>query len=153
VSDNGSGIAEDKLLRVGEGAESGADLRDHISLRLLELVSFDLPEKLVQLEVGQNESDEDGPGTAGWQAASDRLRLILILKQIAHQEGISVDATDLQQRIAAKAVEFETTINDLQTELEKGGGMERLKDMLLAESTLEYLMERNGQDNQTRRTV
>jgi hypothetical protein len=26
----------------------------------------------------------------------------------------------------------------------RGGGMERLKDMLLAESTLEYLLERNS---------
>ena len=68
---------------------------------------------------------------------------MLILKQIAHQEGISVDAADLQARIAAKAVEFETTKKALQSELEKGGGMERLKDMLLAESTLEYLMEKN----------
>jgi hypothetical protein len=34
----------------------------------------------------------------------------------------------------------------LQAELEKGGGMERLKDMLLAECVLEYLMEKNRQE-------
>jgi hypothetical protein len=56
-----------------------------------------------------------------------------------------VDATDLQKRIAAKAVEFGTTPRELQAELEQEDGMERLRDMLLAESTLEYLMERNGQ--------
>lgn len=126
------------------GAEAGADLRDHISLRLLELVSFELPDKLIQAELGQNETDETEPGSATWQAASDRLRLMLILKQIAQQEGISVDAADLSERIAAKAVEFETTKASLQAELEKGGCMERLKDMLLAESTLEYLMEKNS---------
>jgi FKBP-type peptidyl-prolyl cis-trans isomerase (trigger factor) len=128
------------------GAETGADPRDHISLKLLELVSFELPDKLIQAELGQRNTDEREPGIAGWQAASDRLRLMLILKQIAHQEGISVDAADLQDRIAVKAVEFETTKKTLQAELEKSGGMERLKDMLLAESILEYLMEKNRQE-------
>jgi FKBP-type peptidyl-prolyl cis-trans isomerase (trigger factor) len=128
---------------LGERAAAGVDLRDHISLRLLELVRFDLPEKLVKLEIGQSDTDAAEHGSAGWQAASDRLRLMLILKQIARQEGVSVDAADLQERIAAKAAEFDTTIEALQAELEQGGGMERLRDMLLAESTLEYLMERN----------
>jgi FKBP-type peptidyl-prolyl cis-trans isomerase (trigger factor) len=72
---------------------------------------------------------------------------MLILKQIAQQEGISVEAADLQARIAAKAVEFGTTPKDLREELEQEGGIERLKDMLLAESTLDYLIEKNGQEN------
>ena len=80
-----------------------------------------------------------------WQAASERIRLMLILKQIARQEGIEVDETDVNNRIAEKAEEFGTTKKALQAELEKGGGMERLREMLLAESTLEYLVERNRQ--------
>jgi hypothetical protein len=32
----------------------------------------------------------------------------------------------------------------LQKELTKGGGLERLRDMLLAESTLDYLIEKTG---------
>ena len=128
---------------LGRTAVSG-DLRDHISLRLLELIHFELPEQLIRTELVLSESGAAEPGSADWQAVSDRLRLMLILKQIARQEGISVDATDLQARIAAKAAEFDTTKNALQAELEQGGGMERLKDMLLAESTLEYLMERNS---------
>jgi FKBP-type peptidyl-prolyl cis-trans isomerase (trigger factor) len=129
------------LAALGHGAD-GIDPRDHISLRLLELVSFELPEKLIAEELGREGSDGQ-PGSAAWQAASDRLRLMLILRQIAQQEGISVDAVDLQKRIAAKAVEFGTTPKQLQAELEQEGGMERLRDMLLAESTLEYLRERN----------
>jgi FKBP-type peptidyl-prolyl cis-trans isomerase (trigger factor) len=124
--------------------EAGGDPRDHISLRLLELVSFELPERLVKAELDLEGSDSSEPGRAALQAASDRIRLMLILKQIARQEGISVDAADLSERIAAKALEFGTTEKRLQAELEEGGGMERLKDMLMAESTLEYLMERNG---------
>ena len=68
---------------------------------------------------------------------------MLILKKIAQQEGIEVDDTDIDNRIAEKAEEFKTTKKSLQAELEKGGGLQRLRDMLLAESTLEYLMERN----------
>ena len=124
-------------------AAAGSDPRDHISLRLLELVSFDLPERLITEELGREGSDAE-PGSAAWQAASDRIRLMLILSQIARQEGISVDKADLQQRIAEKAVEFGTSPKQLQAELEEESGLERLRDMLLAESTLEYLMERNG---------
>jgi FKBP-type peptidyl-prolyl cis-trans isomerase (trigger factor) len=122
----------------------GSDPRDHISLRLLEQVKFDLPQRLITEELVREGNDCE-PGSTEWQAASDRIRLMLILKRISDQEGISVDATDLQRRIAAKAVEFGTTTMELQTELEQEDGMERLMDMLLAESTLEYLMERNGQ--------
>ena len=124
-------------------AAAGVDTRDHISLRLLDLVRFDLTQRLIREELGREGSDAE-PGSAEWQAASDRLRLMLILKEIARQEGINVDAEDLRERIQAKAAEFGTTEKSLQTELEEGGGMERLKDMLLAESILEYLMERNG---------
>ena len=69
---------------------------------------------------------------------------MLVLKRIARQEGIEVDEKDANGRIAEKAVEFGTTKELLQEELENGGGMPRLKYMLLAENTLEYLMERSG---------
>ena len=110
------------------------------------LVNFDLPERLIAEEIAREGSDGEAGGP-GWQAASDRIRLMLILKQIARQEGISVDATDLQERIAAKAVEFGMTPKELQQNLEKEGGLEKLRDLLLAESTLEYLLERNCQGN------
>jgi FKBP-type peptidyl-prolyl cis-trans isomerase (trigger factor) len=132
-------------------APAGADLRDHISLRLLELIEFDIPERLITEELGR-EGRDSALGSPGWQAANDRIRLMLILKQIAQQEGISVEAADLQERIAAKAVEFGMTPKGLQEELEQEGGMERLRDLLLAESTLDYLIEKNRQDNQNRRT-
>jgi hypothetical protein len=68
---------------------------------------------------------------------------MVILKRIARQEGIEVDEGDVTRRIAEKASEFGTTIQGLRAELEEGGGMARLRDMLLAESTLEYLIEVN----------
>ena len=127
---------------------SGGDPRDQISLRLLELVSFGVPEGLVKDELALDGADGGGPGSPEWNAARDRIKLMLILKQIARQEGIEVDEKDIEQRIEEKAVEFDTSPDTLSAELEKGGGLQRLKDMLLAESTLDYLLETN-----TRRTL
>ena len=107
------------------------------------MVSFDVPEKLVKDELDLDGIGETAPGSAQWKAATDRIKLMLILKQIARQEGIEVDEADVNNRIAEKAKEFGTTIKSLQKELEKGGGLQRLRDMLIAESTLDYLLEKN----------
>jgi FKBP-type peptidyl-prolyl cis-trans isomerase (trigger factor) len=122
------------------------DPRDQISLKLLELVNFDVPEKLVRDELDLDGISDTAPESAQWKAASDRIKLMLILKLIARQEGIEVDEKDVNDRIAEKAKEFGTTIKSLQKELEKGDGLQRLKDMLLAESTLDYLMEKAGKE-------
>jgi FKBP-type peptidyl-prolyl cis-trans isomerase (trigger factor) len=123
--------------------DAGADPRDQISLRLLELVNFDVPENLVKDELALDGIGDLSPESDQWKAASDRIKLMLILKQIARQEGIEVDEADVMDRISEKAIEFGTTIKSLQKELEKGGGTQRLRDMLIAESTLEYLVEKN----------
>ena len=68
---------------------------------------------------------------------------MLILKKISRQEGIEMEQRDVDNRIAEKAEEFGATIKELQAELSQGGGRQRLKDMLLAESTLAYLMDIN----------
>ena len=122
----------------------GVDPRDQISLRLLELVNFDIPGDLVKDELDLDGIGETAPGDAEWKAATDRIRLMLILKQIARQEGIEVDEADVNNRIAEKAKEFGTTIKSLQKELEKGGGLQRLRDMLIAESTLDYLLDKSS---------
>jgi FKBP-type peptidyl-prolyl cis-trans isomerase (trigger factor) len=125
-------------------ADAGGDPLDHISLRLLELVRFEIPEPLVKEELALDGIYDGEPRSAEWQAASERIRLMVILKRIANQEGIEVDEMDVNARIVEKAEEFGTTKKSLRAELEKGGGMQRLRDMLLAESTLDYLMDRNS---------
>ena len=120
----------------------GADPRDQISLRLLELVSFDIPGDLVKDELDLDGVSEATPGSAEWKEASDRIRLMLILKQIARQEGIEVDETDVNTRIAEKAKEFGTTITSLRQELVREGGLQRLRDVLIAESTPDYVLEK-----------
>jgi FKBP-type peptidyl-prolyl cis-trans isomerase (trigger factor) len=119
--------------------DDGTDARDRISRRLLELVTFEAPGELVRRELDVDGLGENVPGSEAWASASDRIRLMLILKRIARQEGIEVDETDVSKRIAEKSEEFGTTKESLEKELDEGGGMDRLKDMLLAESTLEYI--------------
>ena len=117
------------------------DPRDQISLKLLELVGLDIPDGLVKDELAFDGIDGCPIGSPQWQTAHDQIKLMLILKKIAQQEGIEVDETDVDKRISEKAEEFKTTKKLLLAEFEKGGGLQRLRDMLLAESTLEYLME------------
>ena len=117
--------------------------RDQISRRLLNLVSFDVPNELVRAELGAEKGESDKE-SADWKAATDRVTLMLILKRIAMKEGIEVTEADVEQRIHEKAIEFGSTPDVLRNEIEKGGARHRLKDMLLAESTLDYLVERNN---------
>ena len=129
-------------------SDDGTDPRDRISHRLLEIAPFEVPWELVREELRRDGLGESDPGSEGWTAAADRIRLMLILKKIARQEGIEVDEMDVSKRIGEKAEEFGTTKGALQKELEEGGGMARLRDMLLAESTLGYLVEINRQQTQ-----
>jgi len=120
--------------------DDDSDPRDRISHRLLEMVSFNVPDELVKEELGAGDSDKSS-GSAAWKAATDRVRLMLILKRIAKQEGIEVTKADVERRIKEKALEFGTDPDSLKDELQKGGGMARLQDMLIAEGTLKFLME------------
>jgi len=120
------------------------DPRDQISFKLLALVKFEIPGDLVKDELELDGIGEATSDSAEWKATSDRIRLMMILKQIARQEGIEVDEADVNNRIADKAREFGTTTTSLQKELEKGGGLQRLRDMLIAESTLDYLLDKCG---------
>ena len=123
--------------------DDGTDPRDRISQRLLELVQFEVPVELVRSELALDGEVSVEPGSPEWNEAGDRIRLMLIFKKIARQEGIEVDEADVKKRIAEKSEEFGTSVDTLLSELEVGGGIERLRDMLLAESTLDYLLERN----------
>ncbi len=124
--------------------DAGGDPRDKISVRLLELIPFGVPDKLVKEELARDGIVGAGPESPEWRAASDRIRLMLILKRIARQEGIAVDSRDIDRRIAEKAKEFGTSGDALRSELEKGDGISRLRDLLLAESTLDYLVEQES---------
>jgi FKBP-type peptidyl-prolyl cis-trans isomerase (trigger factor) len=96
-------------------SDDGTDPRDRISHRLLELVPFEVPGELVREELRRDGLGESDPGSEVWTAAADRIRLMLILKQIARQEGIEVDESDVESRIKEKASEFGTTVEELRS--------------------------------------
>jgi len=125
-------------------AESDDPLGE-LSRWLLAQVSMDLPDELVRSELAVDGNNSVEPGSEQWTAAADRVKLMLILKMIADQEGIAVDETDVEARIGEKAAEFGTTAAELRAQLEKGGGKERLQDLLIAENTLGYLLEISGE--------
>jgi FKBP-type peptidyl-prolyl cis-trans isomerase (trigger factor) len=117
------------------------DPQGELSHRLLELVNLVVPDEMVRTELAFEGQPDGEPESEVWQAAARRVKLMLILKRIAREEGIEVEEADVEQRIAEKAEEFGTRSDTLRAELEKGGGIPRLRDLLLAESTLEYLLE------------
>ncbi|MFA4901872.1 MAG: trigger factor [Desulfobaccales bacterium] len=121
------------------------DPQGELSLWLLELVRFPVPDELVRSELACEGLSECQPESAAWLDAAQRLRLMLILKRIALKEGIEVEESDVQRRIEEKATEFGTTPDILRADLDKGDGKARLKDLLVAESVLAYLLE-NLQD-------
>jgi len=120
-------------------SQDSEDPLSELSHWLLEHVNMTLPAELVRKELSVDGFDKAKPGTAQWDAAAQRVKLMLILKAIAARDGIAVDEVELENRIREKAAEFGTTPHELKSQLEKGGGQERLRDMLIAEQTLGYL--------------
>lgn len=127
-----------RSLKVKEGS---ADPQGELSLRLLDLVDFQVPDGLVRAELAFDGLAEIEPGSAAWQAAAQRVKLMLILKRLARIEGIEVEEAEVDRRIEEKAKEFGVKVNALRADLEKTGGRPRLKDLLLAENVLGYLLE------------
>jgi FKBP-type peptidyl-prolyl cis-trans isomerase (trigger factor) len=125
----------------------GEDPHGELSHRLLELVDLVVPEEMVRGELAFEGQPDSEPESEVWQAAARRVKLMLILKRIAREEGIEVEEADVEQRIQDKAEVFNTEAEILGAELEKGGGLPRLRDLLLAERTLEYLLEINEQSD------
>lgn len=125
----------------GPGVAEADDPQGELSLRLLEAVDFPVPEELVWGELAYEGHNEVDPESEAWLAAARRLRLMLILKRIARHEGLEVEEADLEARLAEKAAEFGETVATLRAELEQGDGRARLKDLLLAEGVLAYMLE------------
>jgi FKBP-type peptidyl-prolyl cis-trans isomerase (trigger factor) len=124
---------------------AGEDPQGDLSQRLLEMVNLVVPDELVRREMAFEGQPDCEPESEAWQVAAHRVKLMLILKRIAREEGIDLEEADVEQRIGEKAEEFGTKADTLKAELEKGGGIPRLKDLLLAESVLEFLLEINAE--------
>lgn len=121
----------------------GTDPKDTISKCLLEQVNCEIPEELIRRELGIGIDEQIDSQSSEWNAAADRVRLMLILKRIARQEGIDVGDEDVEERIESKAVELGVTSDVLREQFQEANMRQRLKDMLLAESVLDFLVEKS----------
>ena len=116
-------------------------LKDEISAFLLEKTPFDPPCSLVELELAQ--SEEEGEEAEAEKNAKEQVRLMIMLRKIAGNEGIEVEEADLDSRIEAMAGEYDLTPAQLRADLEEKGSIQRLGAFLLAEKTLDFLLRAN----------
>jgi FKBP-type peptidyl-prolyl cis-trans isomerase (trigger factor) len=126
-------------LKLTEGADEST-WRDEISRFLLENTEFKLPDSFIDSEMG-GEDPADPAYQDARQGAEARVKLMVILKRIARDDGIEVDDRDMEERIAAIAEAEGTTPKLLKNELSARGGLGRLRDFLLAEMVLAYIIE------------
>ena len=106
--------------------------RDEISEWLLAQTPGEAPEALVRHECESS--------SAEWPAAVRRVKLRLILEQIAEAEGIEADPCDVAERIGKVAAENGVHSGELRRRLEREDGISRLQSLLRCEQTLNYLL-------------
>jgi FKBP-type peptidyl-prolyl cis-trans isomerase (trigger factor) len=114
--------------------------RDALSEWLLAHTAWDVPEPLIRGECARSDSSGSEPGSDAWLAAAQRVKLMLILDQIAEAEGIEADERDVEARIGKMAGESSVKAAELRRQL-GADGVSRLQSLLRAEQTLAYLIE------------
>ncbi len=123
-------------------AESDAEMRDELSERLLSETVLEVPAELIRQELSFDGREGVSPDGDEWVAARRRVKLLLILDKIAREDGIEVDEQDLEERIGQIASAHGTEPASLRQHLMRSGGLSRISRFLLAERTLDYLIER-----------
>ncbi len=131
---------------LGLSLESADDeaLRDEISLKLLERTPVDVPDKMIEKELALSGEESAGRGTEVWKAASQRVKLLMILKKIASGESIEVDEKDVDERIKHIAQENNMKTSEMKEYFLSNGAFSRLQDYILAEQVFDYLIERSA---------
>ena len=115
--------------------------RDEICQWLLENMVISVPDELVTQELSLDGQQKIKSGSSAWQAALKRVKLLLILEKVATKDGIEIEERDVQERIEKTAVEYGQNVSSLRRKLLSNGGMSRMRSLLLAERTLDYLLE------------
>jgi FKBP-type peptidyl-prolyl cis-trans isomerase (trigger factor) len=116
--------------------------RDHLSEWLLAHTVWEAPAALVRKECEREGRPGADSGSEIWREAARRVKLGVILEQIADVEGIETDRRDVDARIEKIAAVNGFRPEDLRRKLEREDGLHRLQVLLRAEQTLEYLLER-----------
>lgn len=123
-------------------ARTDGEMRDEISRWLLNETALDVPAELIRQELSFDGREGVDPGGPEWTAALQRVKLLLILDAIARRDGIEVDERDLDERIGQIAAAHETDNASLKQHLLRNGGLSRVSQFMLAERTLDYLIEK-----------
>ncbi|HSH94784.1 MAG TPA: trigger factor [Roseimicrobium sp.] len=132
-------------------------VRDQLVRALLDKVTCDLPETVVNTEVRNvvynivNENQQRGVPKETIEAqkdqifsvastsAKDRVKSMFILHRIANKEGIKVEQQELIQRIHMMAQQYQTPVDKLVKELQQRNGIAEVQEQILSGKVLDFL--------------
>ncbi len=126
--------------RITLSTRTDEERRNELSEWLLKNTHFDIPDGLARQELEFDDVAGAEPGSEALNAATQRVKLLLILKKIARQEGIEADEKDVSGRIEKMAQETGVAASYLKQQLLQSGGLSRIGSFLLAEKTMDYLL-------------
>jgi FKBP-type peptidyl-prolyl cis-trans isomerase (trigger factor) len=121
--------------------ESDEERRDEISEWLLSHTDLSVPDELVREELEFDGADNVEPETDKWAEVARRVKLMITLQRIADHDGVDVDDRDVTERVERMASEYGMSPSDLRQRLLQNGGLFRVRNFLLAEYTLDYLLD------------
>ena len=138
--------------------EGRAELRKQVIDYLLDRVEFELPESLVTQEtrsivydvvrentlrgISKESLEEKKNEIFGYatKSARDRLRSSFILDAIAEAEGMKVEESEVEERIAQLAQRHRVTPQKLKTQMVERNGLAEIEEQILAGKTLDFLV-------------
>lgn len=148
-----------KSLEEEYAARTKSELRNRLVSRLIEHNEIDVPPSFVERQIYYMMMDAErrmiGNGMPREEAAQissnlherfrdDAERMVrtsLILEKIAEKESISVSDEDVNERIRETARQYGQTYETIRAAYEKNNVIERLRDEILEQKTLDFLEE------------
>lgn len=134
-------------------------IRNQLIRALLDRVSFELPESLVQEETRAvvydivSDSQERGVSKEtlerqkdeiyafATRSARDRVKIAFLFNKIAEREGIRVSPEAINARLVVLASAAKKPLQQFVQELKDSGGLERVAEQMLHEKVLDFLQE------------
>ena len=118
---------------------------DILSTYLLEKTNIEIDAILVEQELAYSE-DNSSSREAQWQESYKRVKLLMILEQIAQQEGITINEENIEERVKIIAQQNEMSISKLKALLIKNGAYARIGRFLQAEQVLAFITNQTPQE-------
>jgi len=149
-----------KSLEEEHATRTKTELRNNLISRLLENNKFDVPPSFVERQVYYMVMDAErrmvGNGMPKEKAAKissnlherfrdDAERMVrtsLLLAKIAEKESVAVSDDDIEERIREVAQQYAQDYESIRTAYEKNNLIDRIKDEILEQKTLDFLEER-----------